>query len=239
MFSRKTWIFSIGVAVTISGCGLRDYEERMAYEQKRVQYIEKENELLGPPVSFAPRKPVKHPETADNKGDKKKKHTDQPPPTPNLFLRLPKVIESKGKEIAPESLVFQFRFVPPKYGKKQTAPVAFIAQGSQESFAKRVQTELRTAPDISAPEFKRGPERAETLLDGSKMVFETFVARDGDQKFTMFLYTGPGDHVAIIFGPAKSPDPEIQVTDDAVSYCLRSLAVGPRIAVARQGYHAP
>lgn len=237
MLSRKNWILSSALAVVLSGCGLRDYEKRMAYEQERLAYIEKENELLGPPVSFAARKPVTHPEKSDKKLDKKKKQEDQPAPTPNLFLRLPKELKSTGKEIAPESLVFAFSAV--KGQPTGTIQVAYVAQGSHEAFTKRVQTELRTAPNISAPEFKSGPQRTETLLQGPPLVFETFVASDADRKFTMFVYSGPGDKTAIVLGQAQVKDSAAPANEDEVAYCLRSLAVGGRVAAARQAYHAP
>src|SRR5579863_977847 len=140
MFARKSWIFAL-LSLAVVGCGLHDYEARMAYEQERLAYVAEENKLLGPPVSFLPRVVVKHAETIPKSDEKKKKkQRDEPLPTPYLFLRLPKGINALGKELAPEALLFAFR--AEKQEKADNPPAlqaVYIAQASEEKdFEKRV-----------------------------------------------------------------------------------------------------
>jgi hypothetical protein len=242
MFARKNWIVAAVLTLTLGGCGLHDYEARMGYEQDRLAYVAVENKLLGGPIVFIPRTVVKHPETTQKSDDKKKKkHSDEPLPTPILFLRLPKGIKTVGKEIAPESLLFAFAEKADESEPSSDVQAVYIAQTTEDKdFEKRVKDELTKTPEISAPEFKRGAERTVKAFGGYSLVYHTFVAKKNDVKFTIYLNSDRGIKTAIVLRQAKTDVSGSQAKDDdPVSYCLQSLAVGTRMAVALQSYHGP
>src|SRR5437763_14843167 len=70
------------VGLLCSGCGLADYEARMAGTAERQRYLEAANQYLGPPLRWQDLPP--------------RAGQDPPPSSSDLFLRPPKEIVSEG-----------------------------------------------------------------------------------------------------------------------------------------------
>ncbi|HZU34721.1 MAG TPA: hypothetical protein VFA18_02360 [Gemmataceae bacterium] len=254
MFARKYWILPAAVVLFLGGCGLQDYQSRMAFEQERVKYEERENQLLGPPIRFADRQEVKHPEKEPPKTEtpkKKKKHDkDEGPLTPKLFLRLPANIKTLGHEVAPEAQLFRFPATHPNAAGLQEVCVG-EGYADDKKFIPAVKHE---ASQIwGTGEFKLRQSRTEqTPLEGPMLQFEryeatadaTVINAAGQEehpfryKYTLYLHKSRDMVVAIVLRQASAKGATDSQTEEAITYSLRTLAVGPDMAAAKKRYRA-
>jgi hypothetical protein len=250
MFATRYWLIAAAVALVLGGCGLHDYQKRMAYEQDRLKYEEKENELLGPPVSFAQRQEVKRPEKVDKTGDKKKKKKssdDEGPSTPKLFLRLPATIKPQpGREVWAEALLFRFPALRPRDPGLQEV---CIAQGpNDKKFRPAVLKEVHQKYDT--PEFKLKQARMEPApLGGPTLRFDTYTTTDPrttdnrdplPHTYTVYFHTSRESVVAIVLRQAgKKELSDEGRSEEALKYSLATLALGPDMAGAKKRYRGP
>ncbi len=109
-----------GLAVLCSGCGVNEYEQKMAAEQVRLEYFDQERDYLDEPIDSLPRK------SADEE-----KHR----PTPAIFIRPPKGIARTTNPKEPLLGDVFYRFV----GKSGLFQDVFIAASKdQKDFIRAV-----------------------------------------------------------------------------------------------------
>ena len=94
--ARRVCVAAPLLLLAMGGCGLADYESKMERGQKLIEFIDKQNVYLGNPIEPPP--PEKAPAGPDG--------TVVPKPKVELFLRLPKGVETKPEPatIGPDSL---------------------------------------------------------------------------------------------------------------------------------------
>ena len=229
----------------------------MAYEQERVAYEEKENDLLGPPISFRERQPIQHaaqpePKTGPKKKKKKGDKDDSGPVTPKLFLRLPANIKPQGHEMQPGAILFRFPATHPNaLGLEEVC----VGEGSSEekNFLTAVKNEVRAMYGTS--EFKLRQSRTEEdTLGGRTLRFDRYeTTGEGPPvldasgqaqhplrlRFTIYFYKFHGAVVAIVLRQAsKIGQAEDSKGQEAIQFSLRTLALGPDIPAAKRRYRA-
>ena len=84
--------------LTMGGCGLADYESKMERGQKLIEFIDKQNVYLGNPIEPPP--PEKAPAGPDG--------TVVPKPKVELFLRLPKGVETRPEPATIGPILYRY-----------------------------------------------------------------------------------------------------------------------------------
>jgi hypothetical protein len=218
-------------ACLASGCGLADYEQKVAEQQRRIDYIDTENRYLGPPIAPPPRAMLGLTETDPN----------APPPAPgpdfDIFLRLPNGISPQFDAAPFNGILYRYR----NQGSPFTEVlIATTASMSREDFWKEVVAGFGSY-DTTTPK-KESKERL-----GRTVEFESLGFTQGppNQQTTYFVYmysaqTGgsrPGV-VAIIFAIPQSAAGNSEALT-AMDMSLKTLAIGSEAKQMRQLYRPP
>jgi len=246
MFARTWWTLPL-LPVLIAGCGLQDYQKRMAFEQERMQHLDKENELLGAPVSFAtraevaPQTDVRPPKDKSGSDMKRKKKRDEPVPTPRIFLRLPKGMQRVGHEVQPGS--YLFRFPASKRADQPGLQEVLIGGGPGDPLALRATLkEVLRIYDLS--QLMPSTEEDKLSRDRIPIHYMTYTARDDrgplGLRYTAYVHQTRNYQVIIVLRQAREPHGEGGSganSATAIDYSLSTLALGSAASAARALYH--
>jgi hypothetical protein len=177
-------LFLLSGIVFVSGCGLADYEKKMAQAEARLQRFEDESRVLDIPLSV-PLRPAKKP------GGK--------PTAFNLFLRPPKGINNTAEnEKEPRNrLLFSYR---PR-GRTATGPFTLVelAIGDKETeFRAEVLGSFSGSGNTTSSVRALRPPGREPLT------FETTEFDDGQHFYSVNFWKNQTNQVAIVYWVASA-----------------------------------
>jgi hypothetical protein len=200
----------------ICGCGLSDYQEKMAAKQKVVDYWGEENQHLeGTPLKLPEKKP-------DDK-DKEALAPDE------LFLRPPQGISSTPDDKALGGFLYRYASAPNRDFQDM-----FVAVAKNENKEKFVNEVLAQIPGAGgAPREKLVGEKAGRIL---RFDMRHEDLPDQTTPYVYFFYEAPYQ-VAIAFRPAAGArGPRV---DTPIEYSLASLWVGPEAQSKHRFWRPP
>lgn len=215
------------------GCGLTEYEEQVKYQQERIDYIDKQNKYLGPPITPPPRRVGTVVPSAEGEHGGK-----QTGPDFDLFLRPPLGVSSQCEERPMGAYLYRYK----ADGSLVSGMLVATAVGvSKEEFWKDL---VYTFGAYDAPvkveehkPFGQEPLQFQALglgpvgPPGQELVYLFYVyqatAAEGKSALVGIAYMLPPGRV--------NGQEELAAID--LSLC--TLAVGPQAAAARQQYRPP
>jgi hypothetical protein len=248
--SNRSMLLLWLLSVCMTGCGLRDYADRMEQERARVKLFDEENRLLGEmPEAPAPLK-------SDKEGE-----PDRPIWPFEVFLRLPAKVAGQVESVfaaSPPVPVAKYKgkdgltvfiavgLVAEKNEKNIYAPNSWPPDDFRRSVRKAIELDYqkttksvaRLFPKEQGVRDKRQPQtwRAETppALD-----YEKFTGNDSDNKnakepsqFELYYYRSGSRQIAIGFQIPQRLAGDKSVTD-GIDLCLKSLDVSDQAAARR------
>jgi hypothetical protein len=197
-----------------SGCGLSEYEQRMASEQTRLAAIDQENKILGDQIDLPPRRPT--PATQP-----------PPPPLPELFMRVPKAISSKADEEAfTGGVLYRFSKLasPKETAQKDTGLLEiYLAVGLEkkgEEFRKEVLQRFGTTQALR-PDTRQPVGRSPLTFEACSFLD----ARLPQSSYSVYLYPAGSNEVAIVFR-AEATTAALPLVREQMDYTLKSFALG-------------
>jgi len=172
----------------IAGCGVTEYESRMGHEQARLEYFDRENQLLAAPIKWPERKEEK----------KDEKAPDNFLPT-DVFFRPP-----KGIEPTPQTAGQFQRLLPSP--KAETQP---LFQEIRILVAKGKGREAFRPEALQALGVGGSPAEKVVNVPGRKpMLLEHYRNEQGSLSVQAFLYGEENFQAVVVFYSAK-PDPAV------------------------------
>jgi hypothetical protein len=220
-------------ALLLGGCGLSDYEAKLASEQKRVDRLDEENMLLGEPLDLPPQK-------------SREATTPLGTPTLDVFFRPPRGINTKYDPTPLGELLYRYTRAAPRGGARRYSPgyvdpadnpflevdLAVTPEGNWKEFTDKVQQPFQgmaAAEPIPPLKEPAGKKR----LDFQSVAFND--AGNPPATYLVFFHKGQHALVAIVYrvSQSKATDPEVAKTIDV---SLKTLAVGPEATQLRQRY---
>ncbi|MFL5242828.1 MAG: hypothetical protein ACJ8FY_12025 [Gemmataceae bacterium] len=197
------------LGLLLSGCGLADYEAKMAEEQARIQRVEEENNNLDEPVVIPP----------------PKKEADKDSKIPDLFFRPPKGIG----HTAQKDLYGGLLYVYPRTGSAEGIQDAYIGfSKGRKDFLKDVLKVFPSNPPAKKSVTERTPPGRNLLH------FETITIEDTSS--TVILHTLPYDDQLLLVGFRVDRKAESNQTAKRMDMSLESLGLGPDAAKLRRQY---
>ncbi len=193
-------LLAVGLVI-LSGCGLSEYEGKMAEEQKRLRYLDEENKNLEGPLEFAPKK---------RETDK-----DAKPLLPEeLFVRLPKGIARKPDELPISGIAYRYRAAATNAPFSEIFLV--VTKEPSATFLQDVQRVLNSSCTSISPKPIQRPGREAGQFEA--VPFE--MGRDPQTGLSFYFYRAQGFQVALVFHTNDT-------ANTAIEYSLGSLFVGP------------
>jgi hypothetical protein len=226
--------------LAVGGCGLADYESKMERGQKLIEFIDKQNVYLGNPIEPPP--PEKAPAGPDG--------TVVPKPKVELFLRLPKGIETKPEPATMGPILYRYPKevitatrpsakagpIPKGLPEFQEVLVAMSTERGRDEFWTAILSPFG-AVDTSTMtrETLQAPGRPSLMFE--KLSFNASLPLPNSYNHC-FVHQAQNVMVGIVYSVPvdKANDPEIKAAMEA---SLMSLAVGPEAAQARARFHPP
>jgi hypothetical protein len=228
--SQSRLVFLAAILSGIAGCGLSEYQAKMASEQKRIELVDEENKFLGDPLEF----PFRNAAPA----------SPQDPPKPDVFLRLPKGFSSKPDDKPVGDFYYHFgrvstphtsRYSPSSGTQEnffQDAYVAVAFDNKTDEFSKKV------FQPFGSSQWTEMNRVVKDLPGRTKLEYQAFSASDAanpPSTYYCYFYQGPNILVAVIFRVPKDQAQAASVSK-GIDYCLQSLAVGMEAGQQRQRF---
>jgi hypothetical protein len=194
---KHLWLCPSFLALSLVGCGLADYEAKMAEEQARVRRIEEENKNLEDPVDI-PSPP--------------QKENDKDPRPPDFFFRPPKGIGRTASEKQHLGL-----FVFPKKGN---------ADGIQEVYVGFSKGKKDFVNDLikMLPGAKKYLVTDKSPWGRDPIRFDTITIED--PKSTLILHTLPAADQLILIGFRLDPSANLAQLAPRLDMSLESIGLG-------------
>jgi hypothetical protein len=197
------------LGLLLTGCGLADYENKMAEEQARIQRIEEENKNLDEPVEIPP----------------PKKENDKEPKIPEFFFRPPKGI---GRT-ASKDLYGGLLFVYPRVGNAEGTKEVYVGfSKGRKDFLKDVLKIFPSNPPAKKSLTERTPPGRNPLR------FETITVEDVGS--TVILHTLPYDDQLLLVGFRVDHKAESSQLSKRMEMSLESIGVGFEAGKMRRQY---
>lgn len=203
------------LALSLTGCGVSDYEKKMLEAQVRLQRFEEEKKLLGPPLNI--------PTTLDE--------NKVPVPVARLFLRPPVGISPQADNAAqPRGQLF-YSYRPdkgPAAGPFALVEVAFATAGREPEFAAEVlRAFTATGGATTRTQQLRVPGRSESLT------FQTTEFEDGQFAYSVNLWRGPKRLVAVAYWMPRDQKGQAR---RAIELSLGTIALDGEAQEQRRAY---
>ena len=187
------------LVVALSGCGLADYEAKMAEEQARVRHIEDENKNLEDPLDIPP----------------PKKENDKEAKLPDFFFRPPKGIS----RAANKDLYGGLLWVYPRTGASEGVQDVYI--GFSKGKKDYVKDVLKKLPSSTPP---KNSTTEITPWGRDPVRFETVTVDDPSS--SLILYILPTTDQQILVGFRLDRKTESSQLSQRVAMSLESIGVG-------------
>ena len=193
---RRRHLLALGLLL-LAGCGLSEYEGKMAEEQERLRYVDEENKYLEGPLRFSP--------------EKKEADKDAKPILPGeVFLRPPKGIALTADKRPIGGIVYRYRAT----ANNPAVTELFLAITKEPSptFQQDVPRVLNSSCTTRSPKSVKRPGR-------EPVPFE--MCRDPLTGLSFYFSRFESYQLVLAFraGEAKDPTP-------FMDYSLGSLALG-------------
>jgi hypothetical protein len=195
--------------VALSGCGLADYEAKMAEEQARVRRIEDENKNLEEPLEIPPPKTEKEKEAK----------------LPDFFFRPPKGIS----RAANKDLYGGMLWVYPRISASDGVQDVYI--GFSKGKKDYVKDILKKLPSITPP---KNSVTDVTPWGGEPVRFETVTLEDPTSFLILHILPTPDQLVLIGFRLDRKTDPS--QLSQRLAMSLESLGVGMEAGKLRKEF---
>jgi hypothetical protein len=192
----------------LGGCGLSDYEEKLAQEQRRMDYIVEEDKVLAGPIELPTRE-----------GE------DKPP---DVFFRPPRGIRrTPGDDPVNAPLATYHKDRPDCLFD---AVLVYATTKDREDFWREV---FRPFTGVGPSDLVPDPSPPQPF-DGRAIPFETVTGRGTQANCSVYGYHADGAHVAIVYclAPGRTDDGQARTEK---RFSLASLVVGPE-AKKRRAY---
>ncbi len=193
-------------AVAASGCGLGEYEAKLVEQQRRLERFDRENKDLGGPLELPTVK-------------------DEPPPV-DVFLRLPKGVQTQPENKETPSPFYQYK----GGGSFSNVWVGWSGwAGNEKAAGFRKEVLNRFAPgDVQQDQVPTAPFVGPSLT-------LTRVSKTEPSRMVLVYFT-PGDRVAVVY-EVPMEKYRLKPTTDAIGASLNTLAVAPEASKARAEYN--
>jgi len=185
--------------VALSGCGLADYEAKMAEEQARVRRIENENKNLEDPLDIPPPKTEKEKEAK----------------LPDFFFRPPKGIS----RAASKDLYGGLLWVYPRTGASDGVQNVYI--GFSKGRKDYVKDVLKKLPSTTP---QKNSVTEVTPWGGDPVQFETVNLEDSNSFLILYILPTPDQQILIGFRLDRKTDPS--QLSQRLAMSLESIGVG-------------
>jgi hypothetical protein len=232
-------LFLAAALILPMGCGLSDYEAKLAAAQKYAERVDEENEHLGDPLELPP---------------SKEQSSAMPGQTGlDIFFRPPKGIAATPEKTAPlGELLYRYPRKPaqqPRYSNPAFAvpsgalenpdspfvEVDFaVAQGGDwNDFVQKIYQPFKA---LQRPEQKSEAVKVTKEPRGRpRLEFQTLTFEDPQSTYQVYFHQAHTTHVAIVYRVLREKA-QTEVTKKEIDLSLQSLAVGPEASTQRSRY---
>jgi hypothetical protein len=202
---------SIALAgIVLSGCGLSDYEAKMAAAQADVHRFDKENEYLAEPIEWPP-------ETGVGKGPKEA----------DLFFRPPKGIRQKAESSsADENKMYKYSAVDSKSAFSQVE-VGAVNEKEEGDLFEFLLVRFGADKDKVSHQDRK-------VFGGRTLKVDAVRVESEGSSYSIYGWRRDGYSFAVIFKVNKSRKNE--ASEEALRLSLESIAVGRDAAERRRTF---